>query len=315
MNPANEDCDLLARAAAWSGEVGDYAALAREHGLDFATAALYTRIARHEENVRFLASTTHGVKPVVNRIAIVPGAFHREYKSTGADGARFAAIVRSMGLEADVLPTAAFGRTAENARIILDWLAAQTQPVALVSLSKGTTDLKYALTLPEAATAFANVPAWLSFSGLFHGTPLIDWLRRQRLRHLAVRALLWWRGHPRSTLGDLRHAHAVVAIPPHLRVVHVCAFPLRRHLAHEWAPRAYGRLSPLGPNDGGGILLSDALRFPGIVCPIWAADHYLAPRWDITPSLTAIIAAALAPRHATASASQPSTPPASKSSA
>lgn len=315
MNPASEDGELLARAAAWGGKVGDYAAFAREHGLDFATAVLYSRIVRHEENARFPATTTHAAKPGVNRVAIVPGAFHREYKSTGADGARFAAIVRSMGLEAELIPTAAFGRTAENARIILDWLAVQTQPVAIVSLSKGTTDVRCALALPNAATAFANVPAWLSFSGLFHGTPLIDWLRRRRLRHFAARALLWWRGHPRGTLDDLRHAPAVVALPPHLRVVHVCAFPLRRHLAHEWAPRAYERLAPLGPNDGGGILLSDALRFPGIICPVWGTDHYLAPRWDITPSLTGIIAAALAPRHATASASQPSSRPASRSSA
>jgi hypothetical protein len=315
VNPANEDRELLARAAAWGGEAGDYAAFSREHGLDFATAVLYSHIARHEDNARFLASAALGAKPAVNRIAIVPGAFHREYKSTGADGARFAAIVRSMGLEADVIPAAAFGRTAENARIILDWLASQTEPVALVSLSKGTTDVRRALALPDAAAAFANVPAWLSFSGLFHGTPLIEWLRRQPLRHFAVRALLWWKGHPRATLGDLRHAPAPVAVPPHLHIVHVCAFPLRRHLAHEWAPRAYGRLAPLGPNDGGGILLSDALRFPGIVCPIWAADHYLAPRWDITPSLTGIIAAALAPRHASQSATAPSSSPASRSSA
>lgn len=295
--------------------MGDYAAFAREHGLDFATAVLYSRIVRNEETVRFLASTANGAKPAVSRIAIVPGAFHREYKSTGADGARFAAMARTMGLEADVIPTAAFGRTEENARIILDWLAAQSQPVALVSLSKGTTDVLRALALPDAPAIFEKIPAWLSVSGLFHGTPLIAWLRRQRLRHLAVRALLWWKRHPRATLDDLRHAPATVAVPPHLHIVHVCAFPLHRHLSHEWAPRAYERLAPLGPNDGGGILLSDALRLPGIICPIWAADHYLAPRWDITPSLTGIIAASLAPRHAIASASHPSSSPAGKSSA
>ena len=47
----------------------------------------------------------------------------------------------------------------------------------------------------------------------------------------------------------------MVPAPAHVRVVHVCGFPLQRHLTHPWAARGYSRLSPLGPNDGGGILL------------------------------------------------------------
>ena len=168
--------------------------------------------------------------------------------------------------------------------------------------------------------AFDSVAAWVSLSGMVQGTPLVEWLRTRRLRWWIVRLMLWWRGHSRQTLEDLRHGpgaplSAWPALPAHLDVVHVCGFPLRRHLAHPWAPRAYERLAPLGPNDGGGILLADTLTLPGIVCPVWGADHYLAPRWDALPLLKGIIAAALAPRHASQSASQPSNAPAARSSA
>jgi len=84
------------------------------------------------------------------------------------------------------------------------------------------------------------------------------------------------------------------SLPVHLRIVHVCGFPLRRHLTHPWAPRAYERLAGLGPNDGGGLLLADCARWPGILCPVWGADHYLAPNWDSQPLVTGIVAAALA---------------------
>jgi hypothetical protein len=64
-------------------------------------------------------------------------------------------------------------------------------------------------------------------------------------------------------------------LPPGLTAVHVVGFPLRRHLSCRWARRGYRRLEPLGPSDGGGILLADAASRPGVVYPVWGADHYL----------------------------------------
>jgi hypothetical protein len=156
-------------------------------------------------------------------------------------------------------------------------------------------DVKRALSQPGAAEAFATVSAWVSFSGIVEGTHLIEWLRRRPLRWWTVRLWLWWHGHSALALDELRHdaAKAWPALPEHLRVVHVFGFPLGRHLAHAWAPRGYARLSSLGPNDGGGILLGDCTKLPGIVCPIWGADHYLMPSWDVLPLLTGIVATAL----------------------
>lgn len=317
----DEDERLIARAASWDGPGEEFAALARGEGLDFATALLHERILRVPANAEFLRAARdvrQTAKLDADLIGIVPGAFHREHRNTGADGARLLAIARESGCEAEVIPVASFGTLDENARTIRDWLAAHRgRRTALVSLSKGGTDVKRALSTPGA---FANVAAWVSLSGIVQGTPLIEWLRARRLRWWIVRLLLWWRGHSRQTLEELRHGPGTPlavwnALPAHLRVVHVCGFPLRRHLAHPWAPRAYERLAPLGPNDGGGILLADTLVLPGIVCPVWGADHYLAPRWDVLPLLKGIIAAALAPRHASESAIQPSSAPATRSSA
>src|SRR5205814_7337630 len=59
--------------------------------------------------------------------------------------------------------------------------------------------------------------------------------------------------------------------------------------------RGHARLVPLGPNDGGGILLADLLDLPGEVFPVRAADHYLAPKtWDIRPLLRRILRASVA---------------------
>jgi hypothetical protein len=184
--------------------------------------------------------------------------------------------------------------------VILDWLGTRRdRRITLVSLSKGAADVKRALALSSSSSAFANVSAWVSFSGMAQGTPLIEWLHRRPLRWWGVRVWLWWYGHDARALDELRRGanSALTAwptLPAHLRIVHICGFPLRRHLAHAWAPRGYERLAALGPNDGGGILLADCATWPGIVCPIWGADHYLNPDWDAQPLLTGIMADALA---------------------
>jgi hypothetical protein len=82
--------------------------------------------------------------------------------------------------------------------------------------------------------------------------------------------------------------------------------------------RAYDRLAALGPNDGGGVLLGALSSVPGIVCPIWGADHYMQPSWNVTPLLRDIVIAALTPgarRQATQSAITPIAAPAIRSAA
>ena len=277
----------------------------KESGLpniESATALLYDRILRRGENRLFLESVLDvPAQPQMDFVVvgIVPGAFYREHKNTGADGARITAILQELGLSTEVVPVHSFGRVEENARIINEWVQAQTRQVLLVTLSKGGADVKTALKL-GGVEAWGRVRAWVNLSGLVHGTPLIAWLRRQPLRMVGVRILLWLRGQSFTAADDLQHGEEGFLtgwppLPKTLRLVHVLAFPLRRHLRHRWAFRAYKRLAPLGPNDGGGILLVDAARLPGIICPLWVLDHYLEPDWDATPLLRNILLASLVP--------------------
>jgi hypothetical protein len=306
-----DDAPLFARAANWdkAEQFADMtperlAEIARTDGIELATALLFDRTCRAPANTEF-AKRVHAFTPAVGAqadvIGVVPGAFHGQHKHTGADGLRIVETVRGLAPRVEIIPVQSFGRLEQNARTILDWIAAQRgQRVVLASLSKGGADVKRALAAPGAGEAFAGVAAWISFSGIVQGTPLIAWLRARPLRSGAFGLLLRLQGHRTAVLDELRRASdAPLAhwppLPSHLRVVHVAGYPLRWHLRHRWAPRGYERLAPLGPNDGGGILLGDLARLPGVVFPIWGADHYLQPSWDATPLLRAIVAAASAP--------------------
>lgn len=330
-----EDRELLTNVAAEGrlSTLGECSAssiqrLSEVEGLDFATALLFERVLRIQGN-RYFSDRTNTIdsldltKPPL--IGIIPGAFYLEHKNTGADGAAVAKILNSISCRAKLVPVESFGSLSTNAAIIANWLLNHRgQKIALVSLSKGSADVKAALAMPGGADAFQDVETWVSISGLAQGTPLVAWLGRQPLRRLGVRLLLRLRGQKYSVVEELRHGtDAPLAtwpnIPPHLRMVHVVSFPLHKYLAHPWAGRAYERLAPLGPNDGGGFLLSDAAVLPGIIFPVWGADHYLQPNWDVASLLLRIFVGAFSlpknERQATRSAAHPSNPPATKSTA
>ncbi len=299
--------------------------ITQNRGLEVATAVLYERVLGIPGNAEFLEMArqeTAQADASSVLIGVVPGAFYQSHRDTSADGARVFAIAKEMGCEAKLIPVRSFGTLEENANTILDWLEAHSdRQVALASLSKGGADVKFALASPRATKAFAKVTAWVSFSGIVQGTPLVEWLRQRLLRWCGVRFLLWWGGHEMKALEQLRYGRGTSldswpSLPAHLRIVHVYGFPLRGHLAHRWAPRGYERLAAKGPNDGGGILLEDLLGLPGIVCPIWGSDHYLNPSWDIALFLRGVVTAALsAPLHASQYERQPTTAPAARSKA
>jgi hypothetical protein len=71
----------------------------------------------------------------------------------------------------------------------------------------------------------------------------------------------------------------------------VIGFPLRHHLTRR-SRRGCRRLARLGLSDGGGILLGEVTRLPGLLYPVWGADHYLDPPWDIRPLVENLLAAA-----------------------
>lgn len=331
MISTEPDAPLRKRVAAWNEANAcatlNFAKLAESEGIDFATALLYDRLLRTESNAHFLqrakAAARHSTRLEVDVIGVVPGAFHRQHPHTGADGARILQIAREFGCAAETVPVGSLGTLAENANILRQWLKLHSgKRIALLSLSKGSADVKYALSSADSSIAFADVCAWVSLSGLVQGTPLIGWLRRRPLRWWGVRAILLWHGLSMHALKELDHDAGTVlrpwpTIPKSMRVVHVYGFPLAPHLSHRWAPKAHQRLASLGPNDGGGVLLEDLLNLPGTICPVWGADHYLTPSWDAYPLLRGIVSEAVATGdflHTSQSANAPIAAPATRSS-
>ena len=227
-------------------------------------------------------------------IVIVPGAFHRENPRTGADGRVVREVAAQLGLPVVVAPVSSTGSLAENARLLADWLSASGDGrLILVSVSKGGSDVKMALARPDAARAFARVAGWVNLCGILEGTPMADWLLSPGWLARANRFVYRVRGRSLDFLEDLRRFPGCaldfpLMLPPHLRAVHVVGFPLRQHFHNGLARRCHARIEAFGPNDGS-ILLSDAPRWPGQLCPVWGADHYLRPREDVRPLLAALL--------------------------
>jgi hypothetical protein len=258
--------------------------MSASRGIDVATAALYLRVRgvmRNRGLIERVASDAPLPIADTPRVLVMPGAFHAEYPRTGGDGARVLEIAAELGWPAERVAVPSLGPCAANADALVRALAAgRGRPTVLVSLSKGGADVRAALSRTDAAKAMRDVRCWVSLSGMVSGTPLIRWLRDRPLRCLGVRMLLRWRGQRFSVLDELRHGEGTALgekfeLPAGLRAIHVLGFPMGRHLSDDWARRGHARLAPLGPNDGGGVMLADALGWPGEVYPVWGADHYL----------------------------------------
>jgi hypothetical protein len=273
--------------------------VAARQGSDFATALVHDRLVRSDEHGSFMrrvaASPEIGPPPAGTLLAIVPGACYHEYPQTGADGRRLSEDAARHGWPVAVVPVASFGRLADNARTICDWLRGRPEPrVVLVSLSKGGADVRTALARPDAAAAFRNVAAWVSLSGIVFGSALASWFLASRFWRTVARLICWRHRYPFAALHEIdRRAggplDGELVLPPGLRAVHVVGLPLACHLRSGRARRGYRRVAALGPSDGGGILLGDLCRLPGWVYPVLGADHYLEPDWDIRPLIRRIL--------------------------
>ncbi len=281
--------------------------------VDAATERLYREIVespvhgpfiRRVDEIRSQASRAPLTSPPVwNRdavLAIVPGVSYRENPRSGADGRLLREQAERMGCRTDLIPIATTGSVKENARTICDWLGAQgDRQIILASLSKGGPDVKVALAEPnpaDAAHAFRNVVAWVSLCGILDGTPIADWLLSRSLGPNLIRFGYLLLGQKSGFLRDLLYRSggplaAPLRLPEHIRLISIVGFPQRKHLNRRASRSGHERLSRYGPNDGG-LVLSDVCALPGLLYPIWGADHYLQPPPDVC-DVRALVAAIL----------------------
>jgi len=274
--------------------------ITRDHGIDFATALLYDRIVhdvKHRpfiERVRQLQNTPRPDRRVAATVAIIPGAFYREYPQSGADGRTILQAAANEGCHVEIIPTASTGRPADNARVICRWLeSVRHDPIVLVSLSKGGADLKLALNTSGMSQSLDRVKAWINIGGILRGSPMVNWNMARPWCRVLHRSLFLFRGRDFQFALDLeRRAGGPLDIPlhlpEHLQLIHVAGFPLRRHLVTRYARRWHRRLADLGPNDSV-MMLDDLLNLPGMILPIWGVDHYLHERWHVDMLVSALL--------------------------
>jgi hypothetical protein len=106
------------------------------------------------------------------------------------------------------------------------------------------------------------------------------------------RLVCWWKGIDYAVGRQLEWGPGTVldfplVLPPHIQMINVVGFPLRKHFTSAVLRRFHDRIAALGPNDGM-ILLADVCALPGLVYPVWGGDHNLRPAWDIRRLVTAL---------------------------
>ena len=302
-----DDQPLLTRVAAWpmypcwteltQSRLGEITAA---EGLDFATALLYDRLRSSEQHGPFISRLEQLIvkpPPLTRKIdvllAVAPGAYYRELPGAGGDGRRFTEQAAPYGCRTAVIPTNSVGSLAENGQIICRWLAEHSsERILLASISKGAADIKWALMLPDADRAFRSVVAWFNLSGLPGGSPLMNWLFERRLATWLYKLAFWWKGLDfellrQMTWGPQGLLNFPMQLPAHIRLISVCGFPVPASMSNNTMRRFRRRIAALGPNDGI-LLLSDACTLPGLIFPVWGADHNLRPPWDVRRLVTAL---------------------------
>jgi len=226
------------------------------------------------------------------RIVLVPGILYRDFPRTGADGAVVRDIAAKHGIPFDTVPADGTEGLEEAADLIIDRLLAAPEEsrVLLFSLSKGSAEVRHALSRHRAGVAFRRVHAWISVSGLPFGTPTAEIVLRRPLARAWLSAWFWLRQWRLERVRELlsHRPGACFEIPPHLKFVQIAAFPLHSQLRDRRSRRFQRRLAAFGPNDGF-ALLAELAALPGSLYPVWGADHYLRGGPDLSLALTRLI--------------------------
>ncbi len=301
---------LLERAAATAEcprlqdlTADELARITSRHGIDFATALLFDRIKNSSEHrpaidrldaLRHAGGSANFVAPPNVTFAVAPGAFYKEFSHTGADGRILRDQAAKAGYRTTTIPVASTGTLSGNAAEICDWLGRQPdEKIILASVSKGGSDIKYALSLPGAAHAFRNVVAWINVCGILDGSPMVNWVLSRRMRTMFFRSVFWLRGYDFSVIRDLSWGAGSpldfeLQLPEHIKMISVVGFPLTSQITNRLSRTFRSRIASQGPNDGS-VMLADACKLPGVIYPVWGADHYMRPSWALRTLALALL--------------------------
>ena len=298
-NYPESETSLLQRAADWPNHATIESLTAetlqqitKDEGVDFATALLFERFSKSKRHAEFIQriGSLRGCSSVTSAaidatVVIVPGALYQERPDMGGDGRLVREVAAKFGYKTDVIPLLSFGSVKENARLIRSWFHQHSgERIILVSLSKGGSDLKRALTAPDAPTLYRNVIAWVNVCGPLNGSRMADWILASRWRTMFVRAKCRWQQRDFQLITDLRHEPAEPPnvhppLPRLIKMFSLVGFPLKIHMTTRFSRFCHHTLAAYGPNDGT-TSLSDLIGWPGEIFPAWGMDHYFRPEND-----------------------------------
>lgn len=298
---------LLLRSAGWPGHstlecLVDSALrqISSNEGVDFATTLLFDRLRQSPRRSKFIQridelrrTPTFPTFPSDTEVVVIPGALYAERPDLGGDGRLIREIAGRFGLRSTLVPVSSVGSVSENARRLTSWLSEQSRRrLILVSLSKGSSDVKMALAEPEAGRLFRPVVAWVNVCGPIDGAAMANWILSNRLLTWLCRFHYRFLRRDFQFIAELRRGPGAplscsLRLPADMRLINLVGFPLKRHLSTPFSRFCHHTLSRDGPNDGT-ILLSDILGWPGETYPVWGADHYFRPETMAENLVTAV---------------------------
>ena len=306
--PPEDEISLLRRAAESFTEESDekvtsevLGKITRLEGVDFATALLFDRFqnsAAHSEFIRRMDSLrerSEANRPFHHaKLVIVPGALYRERPEMGGDGRIVLEVAKEFGWSTDFIPTSSFGSIQTNANLICEWMSKHSkEKIILVSLSKGSADLKVALASIEAPRLFQNVAAWVNVCGPLDGSRMANWFLEHQLLAAFVQFQCLVQRRDVQFVKQMQHGpKGLLAFslpsPASMRVFTLMGFPLKRHMSTPFSRFCHRILSAWGPNDGT-TSLSDLRSWPGKIYPAWGMDHYFRPEAEARSLVRAML--------------------------
>lgn len=239
------------------------------------------------KNVIHLDITNQAVTPVSTKeklphVVLVPGAFFREYPQHGGYGQALEDALLRLGVPVTRIDVPSFSSVDTSGQLIFDWFSKhQGEPVIIVSLSKGSTDvIKFFSLLKENKIPVSRFcHSWISVCGIIFGTPIVEAIKKERIRFFAIQMLFRYLGYKSKDLNSLNRVECekrakemfpLLSVPSY----HVVAVPYFKNLSSKFAIRAAKRAWEFGASDGGGVLIEDYLSYPGTVVALHRADHY-----------------------------------------
>ena len=265
----------------------DLRELGKEYGNDLAAAVFAECIRATPPHAKFIrdvdATDLEGPIPPSKagkaHLLVVPALGYERYRYAGGDGGMVIEAAKYLGMHAELVRTSCGATIDENAKILADALARidGDGPVWIASISKAALEVRHFLETHPHLIREKNVAGWLSICGMPNGASVVERFRA-RLGPITFRLSALIAGLPMELVRQLCSDHKFwergLSVPKDLIVINVVAVPLLWHMQRSGIIRRYKLLADWGPNDGT-VLIGDSPALPGLIYPVWGADHYM----------------------------------------